>query len=233
MRWHAWGILVARCRAAYQAFEFHGVHRALVDYVTGELSAVYLDVVKDRLYSEAPNAPARRAAQAVIYQIVRTLATLTAPIMCFTSEDIWTHLPKRAGDPDSVHLAEMPEGEAMAEDDPLAQTFAVLLAYRDAATKELEAFRAEKHKSVDARVVIQPLPAHRELLTPRLTELADLFIVSDVVLGDDAAGDAPVVTVEMHPGSRCERCWKMYETMNADNPDLCDRCAGAVAAVQG
>jgi len=227
------GDLVARCRAAYEAFEFHGVHRALVDYVTGELSAVYLDVVKDRLYSEAPDSPARRAAQAVIYQIVRTLATLTAPIMCFTAEDIWTHMPKHAGDPDSVHLAEMPEGKRMAEDDPLAQTFAVLLAYRDAATKELEAFRADKHKSVDASVVIQPLPAHRELLTPRLAELADLFIVSGVTLGGDAGGDAPVVTVEMHPGSRCERCWKMYETMNADNPDLCDRCAGAVAAVQG
>src|SRR5207302_473352 len=94
--------LIARCRDAYTRYEFHVVHRALVDFVTVDLSALYSDVVKDRLYCDAAESPSRRAAQFVLYESVRALATLSAPIMCFTAEDVWQHLPRRAGDPDSV-----------------------------------------------------------------------------------------------------------------------------------
>jgi hypothetical protein len=100
--------LVTRCVAAYQRYELHLVHRALVDFVTGDLSALYSDVVKDRLYCDAADSPDRRAAQVVLYEAIRALATLSAPIMCFTAEDIWAFVPRRPGDPDSVHLAEFP-----------------------------------------------------------------------------------------------------------------------------
>jgi isoleucyl-tRNA synthetase len=224
------GDMVARVRRAYDAFEFHVVHRTLVDFVS-EFSALYMDVVKDRLYSDAPDAPGRRAAQVVLYNVLRSLATLTAPILCFTAEDIWRHMPRRAGDPASVHLATLPEGRALAEDDPLAQTWARLLAYREAVTRALEPFRAQKNRSLDARVTIHPLPADRALLAGRTGELADLFIVSAVVLGDDAAGDEPGVEIERHPGTRCARCWKWFDEMSANTPDLCPRCADAVAAL--
>ncbi|HUH00496.1 MAG TPA: isoleucine--tRNA ligase [Kofleriaceae bacterium] len=226
------GDLVARVRAAYDGFEYHAVHRALVDYVTGDLSSLYLDVIKDRLYSELPDAPSRRAAQVVLYQITRALATLSAPIMCFTAEDVWSHLPANPGDPDSVHLAEMPAGRRLADSDPLAQVFEVLTGYREAATKELEAFRAQKHKSVDALVEIAPVAAHRALLAPRLVELADFFIVSEVRLADrDATGETPEIAVETHPGTRCERCWKVYAVMSAAHSDLCNRCSDAIGAL--
>src|SRR5262249_27884687 len=107
--------LIARCRAAYDRYELHVVHRALVDFVTGDLSSLYSDVVKDRLYCEAPTSPARSAAQFVLYEAARALATLSAPIMCFTAEDVWDHLPRRAGDPDSVHLAVWSVGKALDE----------------------------------------------------------------------------------------------------------------------
>jgi len=226
------GHLVDRVRRAYDEFEFHAVHRALVDFVTAELSALYLDVVKDRLYADSPDARARRATQAVIYATVRAIATMTAPILCFTAEEIWKHMPRRQGDPDSVHLAEMPVGKPLADDDPRAADFAVLFDYCAGAKVALEQFRAQKHKSVDARVTVRPRPRDRALLAARLPLLADLLIVSDVVLGDDAAGDPFEVTVEQHPGTRCDRCWKWYTTMSARHPELCNRCSDAVAGLK-
>ncbi len=227
------GDLVARVRQAYAEFEFHAVHRALVDFVSGDLSSFYLDIVKDRLYSDGRESPSRRAAQAVVYTAVRTLATLSAPILCFTAEDIWAHLPRRAGDPASVHMALLPEGKLLAEDDELARRWATLLRYREAVTLELEAFRAQKHKSLDAKVTIRPLPADRETIAAALSELADLLIVSQVVLGADtdpgAAG--PEIEVIAHPGQRCDRCWKWHDVLSARHPELCNRCSDVVAGL--
>jgi isoleucyl-tRNA synthetase len=225
------GDLVARVRAAYDKFEFHAVHRAMVDFVTVDLSALYLDVIKDRLYSDAPGSDSRRAAQAVLYAVQRALATISAPIMCFTAEDIWRHMPRRTGDPESVHIALMPEGKRLDADDELVATWATLTSYRELVTKELESFRAQKNKSVDAHITITPTAADRKVLEPRLTELADLFIVSDVTIAE-ADADEPSVAVAKHTGTRCARCWKWYAAMAADNPELCNRCQGAVVAVE-
>ncbi|HTE53185.1 MAG TPA: isoleucine--tRNA ligase [Kofleriaceae bacterium] len=223
------GDLIARVRAHYDAFEFHAVYRALVDYVAADLSALYLDVAKDRLYSEPPGSPARRAAQGVLYSVASALARLVAPILCFTAEDVWRHLPARAHGAVSVHLADLPLGRELAADDPLAVTFARLLGYRERVTRQLEPFRAGGQRSTDAQVVIAPPAGDRALLEPRLELLAELFIVSRVALAaDDAPGDEPVIEVGPAPGSRCERCWRWYEEMAAAAPALCRRCAEAV-----
>jgi isoleucyl-tRNA synthetase len=219
--------LVRRCTAAYTAYELHVVHRALVDFVTVDVSAFYSDVVKDRLYCDAADAPGRRAAQAVLYEALRAITTLGAPILAFTAEDIWSYLPKRAGDPDSVHLARFPEPRAPLADDPLARDFAVLLAWRDLVTKELEAFRAAKHKSIDARVTLAALAADRAVLAKHAGELADLFIVSDVVVTD---GAQRAVTVAEHPGPRCERCWRHFDQLDPAWVDACERCGQALRA---
>jgi isoleucyl-tRNA synthetase len=224
------GDLVAQVRTAYDAYEFHVVHRSLVDYVAGDLSALYLDVIKDRLYNDPADSASRRAAQSVLYTIGHTLARLTAPILAFTAEDIWEHLPRRAGEPASVHLMELPEGRRLEAGDELAARWAVLLRYRDAATKQLEAFRAEKHRSEDAQVTLRPLRGDRPLLAERTDLLAELFLVSRVDLAaEDAPGDQPGVAVTQAPGRRCDRCWKWYETMAPGSDDLCTRCHGAVA----
>ncbi|MGN6104732.1 MAG: isoleucine--tRNA ligase [Kofleriaceae bacterium] len=215
--------LVARARKAYDAYELHVVHRLLVEFVTVDLSAFYSDVTKDRLYSDPVDSPARRAAQVVLYECLRAIATLSAPILSFTAEDIWHYMPKRAGDPDSVHLALFPEpGSA---DGALVADFAILLAWRERVTKALEPFRAAKHKSVDAKVTLHPSDADRAVLARYEGELADLFIVSAAVIG--APGEGTVEVAE-HPGPRCERCWKHFDKLAAEPSDVCERCAKAL-----
>ena len=214
---------VARARKAYEAYELHVVHRLLVDFVTVDVSAIYSDVTKDRLYSDAEDSPARRAAQVVMYEAMRAIATLAAPILAFTAEDIWSYMPKRKGDPDSVHLALFPPVRAV--DESIEQEFATLIGWRERVTKALEPFRAQKNKSVDAKVTLHAA-GDRATLEKYQGELADLFIVSGVSI---AAGD-DTVSVEAHTGPRCERCWKHYDALAADPPDVCVRCAAALKA---
>jgi len=222
-------VVVARARKAYEAYELHIVHRLLVDFVTVDLSALYSDVTKDRLYCHAVDAVPRRAAQVVLYECLRALTTIAAPILCFTAEDIWSHMPRRAGDPDSVHLAEFPPAIDDAEAVDVLLQFTKLLAWRERVNKVLEPFRAAGNKSTDARVTLRHA-ASDPLLTAYRDELADLFIVSDVRL--EAAG-ADDVTVELHTGPRCERCRKRFDSLAADPNDVCERCAEALRAIHG
>ncbi|HEY5946920.1 MAG TPA: isoleucine--tRNA ligase [Kofleriaceae bacterium] len=214
--------VVARARKAYEAYELHVVHRALVDFVTVDISALYSDVTKDRLYSDAPNAQSRRAAQVVMYECLRAIATLSAPILCFTAEDIWKYMPRRKDDPDSVHLAQFPA--AREADTALIAEYGKVLAWRERVTKELEPFRAQKNKSVDAKVTLQA--TERAALDKYAAELVDLFIVSGVAI--ESGHDT--VVVEPHAGPRCERCWKHYDQLAADPNDVCVRCADALKA---
>ena len=215
--------VVTRARAAFDAYELHVVHRLLVEFVTVDISALYSDVTKDRLYSDPVDSPARRAAQVVMYECLRAITTLLAPILCFSADEIWGYLPKRAGDPDSVHLAAFPE--ARASDSALVAEFAVLLAWRERVTKALEPFRAQKNKSVDARVTLHAITGERTALEDFASELADLFIVSAVDFGSRADGS---VDVTAHTGPRCERCWKHFDKLAAEPNDVCERCAAAL-----
>ncbi len=223
------GDLIARCREAYARYELHVVHRALVDFVTVDLSALYSDVVKDRLYCEAHDAPARRAAQVVLYETVRALAMLSAPIMCFTAEDIWQHLPRRAGDPDSVHIAVWSIGKPLDATDAMVTTWQRLIDLRNEVNKKMEPFRAAKHKSVDARVVVKLPIDDLQVVAPLRAELAELFVVSTVELSE---GEAASIEVVDHGGAQCQRCLRWYETLAAKPDDVCFRCAGALAAIQ-
>jgi isoleucyl-tRNA synthetase len=215
--------VVDRARKAYDAYELHVVHRLLVDFVTVDVSAFYSDVTKDRLYSDAESSPARIAAQVVLYECLRAIALLSAPILSFTAEDIWQYMPRKAGDPESVHLAVFPEGRA--PDETLEKDFESLIGWRERVTKALEPFRAQKNKSIDARITLEAA-GDRPTLEKYAAELADLFIVSDVRI---AAGDG-TVEVETHTGPKCERCWKHYDSLAADPNDVCVRCAAALKA---
>ena len=221
--------LVARVIGHYERYELHAVHRALVEFVTTEVSAFYGDVTKDRLYTDARDRGRRRAAQVVQYEAARAITLLAAPILAFTAEDLWTHLPRRADDPASVHLATYPTGRALAPDDPLAADFAVLRAWRERVTKALEPFRAAKHKSIDAKVTLRAPAGDHAVLVRHADELADLFIVSAVAVEE---ADAPAVDVVEHGGLRCERCWKWFEALAREPADVCVRCADALAALR-
>ncbi len=218
--------LVAKAKAAYESYELHVVHRLLVDFVTVELSAFYGDVTKDRLYLDPVDSQRRRAAQLVQYECLRAITTLAAPILAFTAEDVWRYMPKRKGDPASVHMALFPPGNPV--DDSLATEFDTLKGWRERVTKALEPFRAQKNKSVDAAVTLHANAADRAVLAKHEAELADLFITSGVVLAEAAEAEARVDVVA-HPGARCERCWKHYDHLAAEPNDVCERCAAALA----
>ncbi len=219
---------VARVRKAYDEYEFHVVFRAIVDYVTVELSAFYLDVTKDRVYCDGRDSRSRRAAQTVLHAMAQALATLAAPILAFTAEDVWAHLPRTPRAAESVHLALMPEGVALDAEGALAQKYTGLMMYRARVLAALEPFRAAKHAPLDARVTIKPAIGDRALLTAQLAELPDFFVVSAVVLDPaDAAGE-PEIIVDQAPGTRCARCWKWHEA----GGEVCPRCAQVLSEMK-
>jgi isoleucyl-tRNA synthetase len=222
--------LTRRVREAYDRYEFHRVYHAVLELCAVDLSAFYLDVLKDRLYCSRAGDPGRRAAQSVLYQIALRLALLCAPILCFTAEEIWQHLPP--GDrPASVHLAELPAPAAL--DDAARRLQADverLRAVRDLVNERLEAMRRDKQigSSLETWVTIRASEGDDLELLQRYGDiLAELFIVSRVALER-----APRLEVqcEVAGSPRCERCWRRPEDVRprGEHPALCDRCAGVL-----
>jgi len=239
-RWilHRGQQLVARSLAAYDEFAFHHVVQGLVNFCAVDLSALYLDVVKDRLYTSAPDAPARRAAQTAMWRVLDHLVRLMAPILSYTADDTWTYVPGRSAA--SVFEAGLPAVDASLIDDALAAKWERLLAARAVVTKALEETRKQGviGHSLDARVLLAPSSALRPLLAAARADLPALFIVSQVELLDAAAdgaadGDHLTVTVEAARGAKCGRCWNFSEAVGAaaDHPQLCERCAPVVRAL--
>jgi isoleucyl-tRNA synthetase len=207
--------IVRDVRKAYDNYEFHVVLRTLVEYAAVDLSALYFDIIKDRLYCDAKASLSRRAAQTVLHQIGRALTTLAAPILVFTAEEVWRMLPRAKGDPESVHLAEFPEVAEV----PVPERLKNVRELRASVNLALEPFRKQGKKSLDARVTIDA-PAWRG----REGELADILIVSQVEIAEGP------VKVEDARGKKCPRCWKWNEKTSGDarDPDLDARCAAAL-----
>jgi isoleucyl-tRNA synthetase len=218
---YLWGRVADFARAAhdhYDQFSFHLVFKRLSELCAFDLSALYCDVRKDRLYCERADSPERRATQSVLHFALRTMAIAMAPIFCFSAEEIWSHMPRLPGDPDSVHLAlfEAPEARINAD-------LSALLSLRTEVQETLEPFRAQKKSSLDAAVTIT-LPDEEAARLEALPAgwLADLFIVSTVTI----ARGARAITVTDATGHRCARCWKW----TPDEP-VCSRCHGVLEKV--
>lgn len=232
--------LVERCRQGYDNFEFHRVYQAIYNFASVDLSSTYFDVLKDRLYTAAPNSQARRSGQSALYLMTQTLLRLCAPLLAFTSEEAWGFLAKREGDAASVHLADLPEPGALsaalsAEQRECLKNWTPLLALRDEVLKSLETARQEKiiGKSLEAKLRIQADANQLALLQQYEAELAEWFIVSQVELTSHAAPLA--VEVLKAEGSKCERCWKFKVDIgaNANYPTACASCAVVVEAWNG
>jgi isoleucyl-tRNA synthetase len=224
--------LVERCRAWYDNYEFHKVYHAVYAFATVDLSSVYFDVLKDRLYCSAAGWPARRSAQTTLARLLDALVRLLAPIMSFTTEEVWTHM----GRPASVHMALFPEpGELTAALGETARASAAnwdrLMGTRNDVLKCLEAARNEKRigAPLEARVVLTASGDLAGLLERYAGELPALFIVSQVEVKRAAEGGL-TVTVERAAGQKCERCWRYTTDTGADSryPTVCGRCAQAV-----
>jgi len=236
--------LVSKVRKAYDTFEFHRAYHALNEFVNTDLSALYLDVIKDRLYTFAPDAPARRSAQTALWRIAETLTRLIAPILSFTADEVWSYLPKVEGREPSVHLALFPD---MLEIIPgsvreLEEDWDQLLLIREQVMQGLEEQRTLKSigKSLDAIVKIAvggPTAARNLALLKKyaavLPELFNVSIVEIFPYTDKSSEWWISNTVKAAPGTKCERCWRYVPDVgdSPDYPTVCLRCAEALAAI--
>ncbi len=232
--------LVRKSRAWYEEFAFHKTYHAVYDFATSDLSAIYFDIVKDRLYTAAPKSKVRRSAQTALYRINYALVRLLAPILTFTAEEVWTHMKRRPGEPDSVHLALFPEPEELtvgledAQRDRVANWHR-LMEVRDQVLKSLETARQQKFigAPLEASVHITANGDVYPLLAEYLPDLPGLFIVSQVDL-ENRASDPLAVEIGRAEGSKCERCWK-YRTDVGTIPGcstICGPCSEALSEME-
>ncbi|GAB7387642.1 isoleucine--tRNA ligase [Bacillaceae bacterium] len=233
--------VIEKVKKAYDQYQFHTVYHTIHNYCAVDLSAFYLDVLKDRLYTELPKSPARRAAQTVMYEALVSLVKLIAPILPHTADEVWQFIP---GDKAvSVQLTDMPDADLSLCDEQLERKWERLIEVRDNVLKALEEARRTKviGNSLDASVELFPAENVHALLASA-PNLAELFIVSHVVLHQpDAAApeDALAFTdlaVKVSPaaGEKCERCWMITPQVGEDaaHPTLCPDCAETVRQLQ-
>ncbi len=231
-----YGALALEIEDSYAAFNFQGVVHGLNAFLTVDMSAFYVDVSKDRLYTLGARSASRRAAQTAMYHIVDGLARLVAPILPVTAEQLWKALPGPREV--SVHLAEFPPAAALTPfvDAPLAAEWQRLRAIRDAVNVEIEARRKEKlfGTSLGAQVVLSASGDTLALLQRYESTLPMLLIVSQVQLQPDAGAELEV-RVSKADGVKCERCWRMVPsvTHGSEREGLCDRCVEALAEPVG
>jgi isoleucyl-tRNA synthetase len=225
--------VVRRVREAYESYEFHVVYHQLVQYCAVDLSAFYLDVLKDRLYCHAADGRGRRSAQTVLLRLADDLTRLMAPVLPFTADEVWPLIPGRRED--SVHMAHFPDDEG--PDDLVLAQWAPLLEARGVVTKALEEARASREiaSSLEAKVTLRgderslgPLRGYEARGTAFPSHLANLFIVSAVALEPLAEGLS--VRVERAPGAKCERCWTFSTQVGRlrAHPGVCERCAAVL-----
>jgi isoleucyl-tRNA synthetase len=234
--------LIARATRAYEEYQFHGVFHAVHNFCAVDLSALYLDIIKDRLYTSAPDDPARRAAQTVCYDVFAALVRLMAPILTFTAEEAWRSLPRARGG--SVHAERFPEPAREWLDDMLKRDWDRLLEVRREVAKALETARARKliGSGLEAHVRIVSAPEDvPALLAAKRALLATVFIVSVVDLEPAPtpgsvryeSQDIPglVIDVDRARGEKCERCWMRTHDVgrSPQHPGLCARCVSVLA----
>jgi isoleucyl-tRNA synthetase len=234
--------LMGRVQRAYQDYDFHLVFHRLHQFCAVEMSAVYLDILKDRLYISRPDAPARRSAQCTLHEILRDLMRLLAPILSFSAEEVWSYLPG-ADRPPSVHLAAFPEPVPGFPDEALLAKYEFLLKVRDDINRGLEAARKSKliATSQEASVVLAAADeklrrrlASQEQELKLLTQVPDLRVEELVAAAGQGMGaqEIPglVIRVAKAPAEKCIRCWFHLPSVGQDpsHPQVCARCRQAL-----
>jgi isoleucyl-tRNA synthetase len=230
----------------YDEFAFHRIYQRVNHFCVVELSAFYVDIVKDRLYTFAPNSTGRRAAQTALWRIGEAMVRLLAPIMSFTCDEVWQYLPKVESRSESVHLARFPQSadilgssEIPAADQQQQADWTTLRIVRDQVLKALEEARNQKQigKSVEAQVRVTASDPLYSVLERYKDDLRYLFIVSEVTLERGASGNGTgglTVEVSNAAGQKCERCWNYSTRVGEDpeHPTLCERCAPVVKQLE-
>ncbi len=234
--------LIKRTRRAYEDYEFHLVYHALFNFCTLDLSAFYLDILKDRLYASAMTWEERRSAQTAIFSVLDAIVRLMAPIMAFTAEEIWQFMPASAGHAASVHMTLLPEVDAGRLNEDLAAKWEDILKVRGEVSKALEEAREKKliGHPLDAWVTLSAEDELYNTLLPYTDDLRSIFIVSRVTLLNktplEDAYQSPNLeglSVKAEPAldKKCERCWIHDPSVGSGSghPTICNRCRTAVA----
>jgi isoleucyl-tRNA synthetase len=231
--------VVRRVREAYEQYQFHVVYYTLYNFCTVDLSALYLDVLKDRLYTSKAASPARRSAQTAMREVLEAMVRLLAPILTFTAEEVWLALPSFPGKAESVHLTQFPEVNSALLGSETAEKWKALIAVKGEAGKAIESARQNKvvGHSLDVAAAIAAPASLRPLLETHLEDLRALLIVSDLRIVEESEISEPfrsaeipglLVGVSRAVGEKCNRCWNYSGTVgeNADHPSICARCLG-------
>jgi isoleucyl-tRNA synthetase len=213
--------VITDCRSAYTAYEFHKVYHALNQFCAVDLSSLYIDITKDRMYCDAADSPRRRATQAVMHKIFGALCRLLAPVLAFTAEESWRH----SGLSGSVHLQEFPEADDRQHE--ATDQIAELLKLRGVIGQAIERARQQKliGNALEAAVVLHSNSAVTAKISKE--ELEEFFILSDLTIRQADEASASVTKTAY---KKCSRCWRHRPAVGTSkqHPDLCDRCENVV-----
>ena len=229
--------IILRVRNAYENYQFHTVYYTLHNYCTVDLSALYLDVLKDRLYTSKAKSQERKSAQSAMYIILDTMIKLLAPVLVFTAEEIWDSLPDYEGKEESIHMTLFPDVNPEYVNKNIGEKWKTLVDLKSEVSKAIEIARQKKvvGHSLDSRVDVFAPEKLRALLENYHKDIKSLFIVSGVNILEEDKIENPYESTEFEglkigvakaPGQKCERCWNYSVTVgdNSDHPTICERC---------
>jgi isoleucyl-tRNA synthetase len=235
----------AKVTTAYDEYEFHQLYHTIHNFCAVDLSSIYLDILKDRVYASLSDSHERRAAQTAMYEILISLVSMVAPVLTFTAEEVWQYAPKEKGMPESARLLSWPKERPEFLDKTLEAKWDKLLNMRGEITKALEEVRQRKTigHSLDAKVTVYAAGENLEILRSfaQNDELANILIVSAAEVHDmtkfslggteNMEGLLVRCEIESAKGDKCERCWIYSEGVDkkSEHPSLCPRCADTLS----
>ncbi len=228
--------LVKKVKDAYLRYEFHTIYHSVLNFCINDMSSVYLDILKDRLYCQAPGSVLRKASQSVIYKITDSLIRLLAPVLSFTAEEVWQSISDNHES--SIHLLYFPEYEHDYSDSELSKKWKILLAVRSRVLKEIESARERKElgNSLEASVNLACTEPLYVFLNGYEKDLPDIFIVSEVCLNRKPLEEKKTleefvedcgITIKKAEGEKCPRCW-VYFTPETQGQKTCKKCREAL-----
>jgi len=223
--------LIAGVTEAYDNFVFHRVFSLLYNFCTVEMSSIYMDVLKDRMYCDAADSLSRRSAQTTMHRILDCLIRMLAPILVHTAEEAWAAMEFKSLDVDSVHTAEMPKVDESIDFRGAEPRWQKLMGLRDEVLRVLEGLRQEKKIASNQQACVTVCCGEEDagvLNEFGLEQFAALCIVSEVKL-QKAVGEV-IVAAQKSSYNKCQRCWNYWSSVGADSehPDLCKRCVSVV-----
>lgn len=235
---HRTAEVVERIKEAYEHYQFHTIYHTVLQFMTVDLSNIYMDVTKDRMYCELPGGKARRSGQTAYWHVMHTLVRAVAPILSFTAEEVWGYLNHPTEDAESVFLSDFPQPPEAWKNAEIGQRWTHLLEVRGEVQRALEAKRVPRKQkkpgqigsSQEAHIRVFAQGETLQLLQDYADQLDALFIVSYADVLEGEPGEDALVRVEVEPASglKCPRCWNYWIAPQSD-AEVCERCSSVLA----